>query len=94
MNKIKNPWLHKTGYNCICCSPTNPIGLHLEFWEDGDDVLTHWTPTPERETDCINYQEVRVTATSQSRRAPHRHHGRAHRHHAYPEVIAALLCGR
>lgn len=45
MNKIKNPWRHKPGYNCICCSPNNPIGLHLEFWEDGDNVLTHWTPT-------------------------------------------------
>lgn len=45
MKKIKNPWLHKPGYNCICCSPTNPLGLHLEFWEDGDDVVTHWTPT-------------------------------------------------
>lgn len=45
IKKIKNPWLHKPGYNCICCSPTNPLGLHLEFWEEGDDVLTRWKPT-------------------------------------------------
>lgn len=45
MNKIKNPWLHKPGYNCICCSPTNPLGLHLEFWEEGDDIVTHWEPS-------------------------------------------------
>lgn len=45
MKKIKNPWLHKPGYDCICCSPSNPIGLHLEFWEDGDDVLTRWKPS-------------------------------------------------
>ncbi|MDO4497888.1 MAG: PaaI family thioesterase [Bacteroidales bacterium] len=45
MKKIKNPWLNQPGYNCICCSPDNPMGLHLEFWEDGDDILTRWTPT-------------------------------------------------
>ncbi len=45
MNKIKNPWLQKPGYNCICCSPTNPLGLHLDFWEDGDDILTRWRPS-------------------------------------------------
>lgn len=45
MKKIKNPGLHKPGYNCICCSPDNPMGLHLEFWENGDDVLTRWQPS-------------------------------------------------
>ena len=45
MNRIINPWIQKPGYNCICCSPDNPIGLHLEFWEDGDDVLTRWKPS-------------------------------------------------
>lgn len=38
MEKIKNPYLGKEGYRCICCSPENPIGLHLSFYEDGDDV--------------------------------------------------------
>lgn len=45
MKKIINPYLAKEGYNCICCSPNNPVGLHLEFWEDGDDVLTKWNPS-------------------------------------------------
>ena len=45
MKKIKNPWLHKPGYNCIGCSPDNPRGLHLDFWEDGEDVVSRWTPT-------------------------------------------------
>ncbi len=45
INKIKNPWLDKPGYNCICCSPNNPLGLHLQFWEEGEDVLTRWTPS-------------------------------------------------
>ena len=45
MKKIKNPWLAHEGYNCIACCPDNKIGLHLEFWEDGDDILTQWKPT-------------------------------------------------
>lgn len=44
MKKIKNPYLGKQGYNCFCCAPNNPIGLHLEFWEDGEDILTKWKP--------------------------------------------------
>lgn len=31
-------------YQCYGCSPHNAHGLKLEFWEDGDDVLTHWEP--------------------------------------------------
>jgi len=44
MKKLINPYLNKEGYNCFGCSPGNRIGLHLQFWEDGDDVLTVWTP--------------------------------------------------
>lgn len=44
MKKIINPYVGKEGYNCFCCCPDNPIGLHLEFWEDGDDILTVWHP--------------------------------------------------
>ena len=44
MKKIINPWLGIKGYNCICCSPGNPRGLHLDFWEDGDDIVTQWHP--------------------------------------------------
>jgi hypothetical protein len=33
MKKILNPYLNKEGYNCVCCAPNNPVGLHLEFWE-------------------------------------------------------------
>lgn len=45
MKKLINPYLEKEGYNCFGCSPTNPIGLHLEFWEDGEDVVTTWSPS-------------------------------------------------
>lgn len=44
MKKILNPYLNKEGYNCVCCAPNNPVGLHLEFWEEGEDVLTIWNP--------------------------------------------------
>lgn len=44
MRKIKNPWLHKKGYNCFGCAPDNPIGLHMDFYEDGDDILCFWIP--------------------------------------------------
>lgn len=44
MKKLINPYLDKEGYNCFGCSPANPIGLHLEFWEDGDDVVATWRP--------------------------------------------------
>ena len=47
MRKITNPFAEmasKGEYNCFGCSPGNDIGLHLEFWEDGEEVLAKWTP--------------------------------------------------
>lgn len=44
MKKIINPYINKKGYNCIGCSPNNPIGLHLEFYEDGEDIVSMWSP--------------------------------------------------
>ena len=40
MKKIINPWRNHEGYNCFGCSPDNPIGLHMEFYEDGDGILS------------------------------------------------------
>lgn len=45
MKLIKNPWLDKSGYNCIGCAPGNPIGFHLHFYEEDDYILTRWNPT-------------------------------------------------
>ena len=42
--KIINPWRNHEGYNCFGCSPDNPIGLHMEFYEDGDYVVSTWHP--------------------------------------------------
>lgn len=46
MKKIINPWIGLTdkGYNCFACAPNNPYGLKMEFYEDGDDIVSLWTP--------------------------------------------------
>lgn len=46
MRKIKNPFVAIKGdqYNCFGCSPNNEAGLHLQFWEDGDEVVNEWEP--------------------------------------------------
>lgn len=44
MEKIINPWLGLDGYNCFGCAPHNSSGLHMEFYEDGDDVVSFWKP--------------------------------------------------
>ncbi|MBN2262400.1 MAG: PaaI family thioesterase [Prolixibacteraceae bacterium] len=48
MRKIKNVHLHEDPekYNCFGCAPHNQLGLHLDFWEDGDEVFTLWEPKP------------------------------------------------
>lgn len=44
-HKIINPWVNVEGYNCIGCAPNNPFGLHLCFYEEGDEVVSHWQPS-------------------------------------------------
>ena len=44
MKKIINPWLHKEGYYCFGCAPNNEAGVKMEFYEDGDDVVSIWKP--------------------------------------------------
>ncbi|MGQ8338280.1 PaaI family thioesterase [Sunxiuqinia sp. A32] len=49
MRKILN--IHRNDdperYQCIGCSPFNPIGIKLEFWDDGEHILSEWEPRPE-----------------------------------------------
>jgi len=45
MKKIKNPYSKLETYNCFGCSPKNPIGLHLNFVLEGDEVISKWTPS-------------------------------------------------
>ena len=44
MKKIINPWRNHPEYNCFGCCPENPIGLHMEFYEDGDYIVSNWHP--------------------------------------------------
>jgi len=47
MIKIKNPFKEhgiRENYNCFGCSPFNEVGLQLEFWENGEELLAKWKP--------------------------------------------------
>jgi acyl-coenzyme A thioesterase PaaI-like protein len=48
MRKIKNIHLKDDPevYQCFGCSPYNEFGLQLEFWEDGDELVSFWNPRP------------------------------------------------
>lgn len=44
--KLHNPFNTTKGddYYCFGCSPTNNLGLHLEFYSDGDEIVGEWMP--------------------------------------------------
>lgn len=42
MRNIINPFKGMEGYNCFACSPDNPIGLHLQFVDEGELVSCEW----------------------------------------------------
>jgi acyl-coenzyme A thioesterase PaaI-like protein len=46
MRRIRNPFSDPGGNDCGCfgCSPANRFGLRLEFWDNGEELLVHWTP--------------------------------------------------
>lgn len=47
MKKIKNPWAGEPTYHCYGCCPDSHSGLRMEFWEDGDEIVSRWTPREE-----------------------------------------------
>ena len=47
MKKIINPWKGMEGYNCFGCAPNNEAGVKMEFYEDGDEVISIWKPQPQ-----------------------------------------------
>ena len=49
MKKIINPWKDLEGYNCFGCAPNNESGVKMEFYEDGDEVVSIWKPRPENQ---------------------------------------------
>ena len=47
MKKITNPWSGMEGYRCFGCDPHSERGLRMEFYEDGDEIMSVWHPRPE-----------------------------------------------
>ncbi len=47
MIKLKNPYARMPGYNCFGCSPDNASGLRMEFYEEGEEVVSTWNPGTE-----------------------------------------------
>jgi len=46
IRKLRNPFVRLEGYNCFGCSPDNPLGLHLSFTEEDDEIVCIWNPDP------------------------------------------------
>lgn len=44
MIKLRNPYSEYKEYNCFGCSPTNPLGLRMEFHEQGEEIVSTWSP--------------------------------------------------
>lgn len=44
MRDIINPFVDRPGYDCFGCAPGNGQGLRMSFSEDGDDIVSSWTP--------------------------------------------------
>jgi uncharacterized protein (TIGR00369 family) len=44
MIKLNNPYAGFPGYSCFGCSPTNSMGLQMEFFTEADEVLCMWDP--------------------------------------------------
>lgn len=47
MKRIINPWSGMEGYRCYGCDPHSDNGLRMEFYEDGDEIVSRWKPRPE-----------------------------------------------
>ncbi len=44
MKKIKSPWIGKKEYYCFGCCPDNKDGIRMQFYADGDEVVSVWKP--------------------------------------------------
>lgn len=47
MKRLVNPYIGLEGYDCFGCSPHNPHGVHMHFYEDEatGDIVSLWQPT-------------------------------------------------
>ena len=44
MKKLRNPFTSNEGFRCFGCDPSNHHGLQLEFYEDGEYLVSDWEP--------------------------------------------------
>ena len=44
MKRIKSPWIGKKEYYCFGCCPDNKDGIRMQFYADGDEVVSVWKP--------------------------------------------------
>jgi uncharacterized protein (TIGR00369 family) len=44
MRRLQNPFRSLPGYNCFGCAPGNSFGLHMDFIEEGEELICHWEP--------------------------------------------------
>ena len=47
--RIRNPFAGVEGYHCFGCDPESPVGLKLEFFVEGNELVMHWRPQPQFE---------------------------------------------
>lgn len=50
MKKLVNPWMGVEGYHCFGCDPNHAHGLRMEFFEDGEDIVSFWEPNAEHQS--------------------------------------------
>ncbi|MBR1928935.1 MAG: PaaI family thioesterase [Paludibacteraceae bacterium] len=67
MREIINPWVDMQGYNCFGCSPANPKGMRMHFYEEDEndiegDILSVWHPTSDHQS-WINTLHGGIQAT-------------------------------
>jgi uncharacterized protein (TIGR00369 family) len=43
-SNIQNPYEQVDGYNCFGCSMKNDLGLQMQFIEEGEEIVSYWTP--------------------------------------------------
>jgi uncharacterized protein (TIGR00369 family) len=44
MKRIVNPFVGSKDYNCFACCSENECGLKMQFVEEGEEVVSRWTP--------------------------------------------------
>ncbi len=44
MKKVINPWSRIDGYHCFGCDPNHESGLRMEFYEEGEEIVSLWHP--------------------------------------------------